>query len=105
MLSSNGSPELTLTISDGEASDSVMQTITSGGSYAFLYEDFADIDFTAATSITATFDTEGDFTAFSLTQITREFTDVSPAVVPLPAGIPLMVGALGLFGFVRSRRG
>ena len=91
--------DLTITDTDGDSSTTT-RFIEGIGNEPFLYTNFDDdIDFMSAQSITAQFDV-GQGGSFALSGITREVV----APIPLPAGLPLIAGALGVLGFVARRR-
>ena len=91
--------DLTITDTDGDSSTST-RFIDGMGDEPFFYTNFDDdIDFMSAQSITASFDVDAG-TSFALSGITREVV----APIPVPAGLPLILGALGALGFVARRR-
>lgn len=87
-------------LTTGEAGwATVMPGTYSGGN--FVYQDNQGDVSKWTTTPWSTFDTATDL-AF---QITYQPVDAEVAPVPLPAGLPLMLSGLGVFGLLARRRG
>jgi hypothetical protein len=99
----DGSFDFSLILTDGSANtNTITQTITANGFYAFLFSGFTGVDATDVSSfmVEITSNTSGSDMAFDFI----EASDLTPPAVPLPAG-GVLLGSILLGGaFVAKRR-
>lgn len=75
------------------------QTTSAAGILAFEFADYVGVDFSNVGAIDLTVSGLESFdTTFDLVQAVS-----SPSTVPLPAGLPLLLAALGTLGWMRQR--
>lgn len=79
--------------------------VTNAGALNFSFSDFAGVDFSSVDTLSFSVDSNGTDAVDSVfTFIGVDDLVANPvATVPLPAGAPLLLGALGLMGWVRRK--